>query len=147
SIDAAYKKYVHESELDSFTIMYESNTAFDIYVGDVDLTFYDNFSFNTDPITEGSVSGVGNYGRLENTAGLRATWDLNAAILSGGYAHENSFSSVRQFDYTDHETEMFYMRSSFNKLHPAVTAGLDASLGLNRYYQKLLNNRANYTFG
>ncbi|MCI0536580.1 MAG: outer membrane beta-barrel protein [Verrucomicrobiales bacterium] len=146
SIGTSYQKYLRESQLDRFTIAPESHTAFDIYVGDVALTFYDKFSFNTDPLSEGSVSGVGDYGRMENTAGLTAAWDLNAAILSGGYSHLTSLSTSPQFEYTDHATDMFYLRSSF-KPHPAVIAGLDSSLGLNRYDQQLLTDSVNYTFG
>src|SRR4029453_1154394 len=99
----------------------------------------------TDPLAEGSVSGVGDYGRLENTAGLAATWTANDKVaLSGGYSHLNSYSPVQQFEYTDRTAEMFWVRSSF-QVHPALTVGLDSSLGLTRYDQKQLSNSDNYT--
>ena len=147
SMGAAYQKYFRETDLDRFTLTPESHTAFDIYIGNVALTFYDRFSFNTDPLAQGSVSGVGDYGRLENTAGLSATWTLNDKVgLSGGYSHQNSYSTTQQFEYTDHTAEMFWVRSSF-EVHPAVTVGLDSSFGLNRYDQNILNDSVNYTFG
>jgi len=45
------------------------------------------------------MSGVGEYGGLQNSAGLDMDWDLNKLILSAGYGHLNWMSATPAYDY------------------------------------------------
>jgi hypothetical protein len=68
-------------------------------VSDFRINIHDRMQLQQDPIQEGALSNVVNYGRFENTAGLSVLWDLNKLLLQVGYDHYNFVSTTNRFDY------------------------------------------------
>lgn len=75
-----------------------SQLSFDIFVGDFRINIHDRFSLEQDPVAEVGLSNVADYGRFQNTAGISALWDLNAAVVTLGYDHYNYISTEDLFD-------------------------------------------------
>src|SRR5262249_13510226 len=98
------------------------------------------------PVAQGTLSGVADYGEFSNTAGLAVDWDLNELIISFGYDHENTISTVSSFSYLDHASENFFVRAALQS-SSALTTGPEASAGLTAYDEPVLDDSLNYSFG
>ncbi len=70
----------------------DSVLSFDVYIGDFKINFHDQFSYQQDPASIGSLSNVVNFNRFQNIAGIGGVWDLNKLILTLSYDHINFFS-------------------------------------------------------
>src|SRR6266481_5710788 len=103
----SYAIYVQHSNADPNGVLISpgSQLAFDVFVGDFRINIHDRPSLQQDPIAEGALSNVVDYGRFENTAGVSVLWDLNKAVLTLGYDHYNYVSTVSDFDYLNRNAE------------------------------------------
>jgi hypothetical protein len=146
SVGVGYAKYLDHPAYDRFVVAPGSELAFDLFVRDFRISLFDRFSYTQNPLGVGSLSGVANYGALENTAGLNAAWDLFKVILSAGYAHLNWLSSSGQFDYLNRSAELFNSRAAFS-LHPALVAGVEGTGSLTEYDSSFLHNSSGYSAG
>ena len=123
-----------------------SQIAFDIFVGDFRINIHDRMSLQQDPIAEGALSNVADYGRFENTAGISVLWDLNQALVVVGYDHYNFVSTTNQFDYLDRNAEIVYGSVDF-LLTPTIGLGPEANAVFTRYDQMVLNDNEDYSIG
>lgn len=98
STSIGYAKYLVHPQYDTATILIapDSVLSFDVYVGDFKINLHDQFSYQQDPSSVGSLSNVVNFNRFENIAGIGVIWDLNKAILSFNYDHINFISESLQ---------------------------------------------------
>jgi len=117
---------------DSILIAPKSQLAFDIFVGDFRINLHDRFQLQQDPIQQGALSNVADYGRFENYAGLSVLWDLNKLLLQVGYDHYNFISTTNQFDYLDHNSEIVYGSAAFI-VNPTLTVGAEGNAVFTRY--------------
>src|SRR2546429_7548216 len=94
-IGVGYSFYLDHSQYDTDSILIapKSQLAFDIFVGDIRINLHDRFQVQQDPIQNGALSNVVDYGRFENYAGLSVLWDLNKLLLPVGYDHYNYIST------------------------------------------------------
>src|SRR5438477_10414949 len=83
-----------------------SQLAFDIFVSDFRINLHDRFSLEQDPVAEVALSNVADYGRFQNAAGISVLWDVNAAVVTLGYAHYTFISTTTAFDYLDRNSEI-----------------------------------------
>jgi len=146
SVGVGYAKYFNHPVYDRFLVTPGSELSFDLFVKDFRFTFFDRFSYTQNPLDNGAISGVANYGGLDNQAGLNALWDLNKAILSVGYAHANWISSTPQFAYLDRASELFFARAAFLP-NPTTAVGIEATGSLTEYDQSFLNNSVGFSAG
>src|SRR5436190_1888419 len=146
SVGVGYAKYLNYPDYDRLVVAPGSELSFDLYVKDFRITVFDRFSYTQNPIDAGSLSGVANYGALENTAGANVAWDLYKVILSAGYGHLTWISSTPQFEYLDRGSELFNSRAAFS-LHPALVAGLEGTGSLTAYANRLLHDSVGYSAG
>ena len=93
---AFYLDHPHD-DTNGILIAPKSQIAFDIFVGDFRINIHDRMQLQQDPIAEGALSNVANYGRFENTAGVSVLWDLNKILLQVGYDHYNFISTTSAF--------------------------------------------------
>lgn len=95
-----YTKYLIHSQFDQSHILVSPDSAlsFDIYTGDFKINLHDAFSYQQDPVDEASLSGVVNFDRFENIAGINVLWDLNKVILNLNYDHITFVSTGLQTD-------------------------------------------------
>jgi hypothetical protein len=146
SVGVGYAKYFNNPAYDRLVVAPGSELSFDLSVKDFRLNLFDRFSYTQNPIQVGSLSGVANYGALENNAGVNAAWDFYKVILSAGYGHLIWMSSTPEFDYLDRASELFSSRVAL-ALHPAVVAGLEGSGSLTAYDRSFLHNSVGYSGG
>jgi hypothetical protein len=124
----------------------KSQIAFDIFVGDFRINLHDRMQLQQDPIQEGALSNVQDYGRFENTAGVSVLWDLNKILLQIGYDHYNFISTTSAFDYLDRNSEILNGSLAFI-VNPTITVGAEGNFILTNYDQSVLNDNKDYSVG
>jgi hypothetical protein len=147
-ISVGYDRYLLHPNLSTLNLNSSSGTglSFDIGIKDVTINLHDWVSYYQDSAQNAQVSGTANYGTLDNTSGLSATWDLNKATLAAGYDHQIVKSMSAEFDNTSHSSEMFFLRPSL-QVHPQATIGLETTASLTTYDQNTMNDNDAYTAG
>lgn len=147
-IGIGYSFYLDHSQYDTDSILIapKSQLAFDIFVGDFRINIHDRFQLQQDPIQEGALSNVADYGRFENTAGLSVLWDLNQLLLQVGYDHYNYISTTDRFDYLNRNSDIVYGSIAYI-LNPTITVGAEGNAVFTRYDQNNLNNNEDYSVG
>src|SRR5207302_1968178 len=151
-LGVGYSFYLDHSQYDTDTILIapKSQIAFDIFIGDFRVNLHDRMQLQQDPIQQGALSNVTDYGRFENTAGVSVLWDLNKLLLQVGYDHYNYISTTNQFDYLDHNSEILYGSAAYI-VNPTITVGVEGNAVFTRYDQSTsngsLNNNEEYSVG
>jgi hypothetical protein len=148
-----YSFYVDHSDnnTDYILVAPKSQVAFDIFVGDFRINLHDRMQLQQDPIQEGALSNVVDYGRFENTAGLSLLWDLNKLLLQVGYDHYNFIATNSTFDYLNRNAEMVGGSAAFI-VNPTVTVGAEGNAVFTRYDNQsngigILNDNDDYSVG
>jgi hypothetical protein len=124
----------------------KSQLAFDIFVGDFRINIHDKMQLQQDPIEQGALSNVVNYGRFENTAGLSVLWDLNKLLFQAGYDHYNFVSTTSAFDYLNRNSEIVY-GSAVWIITPTISVGPEGNAVFTRYDEGFLNDNEDYSIG
>jgi len=144
----SYAIYVQHSNADTNGVLISpgSQLAFDIFVGDFRINIHDRPSLQQDPIAEGALSNVVDYGRFENTAGVSVLWDLNKAVLTLGYDHYNYVSTVSDFDYLNRNAEELSGTLGVNVASTTIV-GVESYAVFNYYDQNVLNDSTDWAVG
>ena len=129
---AGYSAYVLHPELDRIYIAPGSELSFDLYVGDFWINLHDRFSITENSYQDPTVTGTGNYSRLENALGVAATWDLNKLILRSGYDHVNYVALSGNNGQPDGESELISASAGY-ALKPGMITGMELGVGLIHY--------------
>ncbi len=148
SIGVGYIKYLNNPQFDSSSIAIspDSQIAFDIYAGDFKFTIFDQFSIQQNPLDEIDLSRVAQFERLQNSAGVNVTWDLNKLILFGGYTHYIFYSLNSDFDFLNRNEDQLYLSATL-LLSDALSVGVRSTFGDVRYDQDFQNDGVDYSFG
>lgn len=146
TLGLGYSAYVAHPAYDYLVVAPDSELSFDMFVRDFRFTFFDRFSYTENPLANGAVSGVANFGGLDNVAGMNAAWDLNKVVLSAGYGHDSYISATPQFNYMNRASELFFSRAGF-VVNRTTLAGVEATGSLTTYDLSFLNNNAGYSAG
>jgi hypothetical protein len=148
NLGVGYVKYINNSQFDSssLAIAPESQLAFDIYVGDFRFTIFDQLSIQQNPVDEINLSRVARFERLQNSAGLSVTWDLNRLILFGGFTHYDFYAIDSQFDFLNQTEEQLFLSASL-KLSDVLRVGARGTFASVNYSQNFLNNSTDYSVG
>jgi hypothetical protein len=144
----SYALYVDHSNYDTRGILIAPNSqlAFDIFVGDFRINIHDRMSEQQDPVAEGALSNVANYGRFENTAGVSVLWDLNQVLLTVGYDHYTFVSTTSAFDYLNRNAEQLSGSGTY-VINPTMRVGIEATGVFTYYNQHVLNDSTTYSIG
>src|SRR5213082_4004915 len=152
-LGVGYSFYLDHSQYDTDTILIapKSQIAFDIFVGDFRINIHDRMQLQQDPIQEGALSNVADYGRFENTAGLSVLWDLNKLLLQVGYDHYNFIATNNAFDYLNRNAEMVGGSAAFI-VNPTITIGAEGNAAFTTYDNQntgvgVLNDNNDYSVG
>jgi hypothetical protein len=150
SLDLSYERYLKNTILNANAPLVNpgSELEFNLFVGDVRLRLHDRFSYE-ESLFFNSFTGnepfynfnnVGTFARLDNRAGLDATWDLDKAVISAGYDHEDFLPETAAFDYLSRRSEWFTASAGY-KLGDHLQAGAEGRASYHHYYQEtFLNN-------
>jgi len=142
-----YDIYLEHPHYSGFRVLSGSVLSLDSYIKDFRINVHDRFAYTQDAAGEAAVAASGNYGGLDNFAGVAVTWDLEDVVLNLNYDHENFVPSNSQFDYLNRTAELLVSRAGF-RFHPALTAGLEGSGSFTTYNQQdSLNNSTGYGAG
>lgn len=145
-----YEAYMDHSDLGGFTITPTSVFAWDIKVKDFVFSLSDNFSYSREVVSQATIgSGVAQFPRLENTAGLRVRWTPSRYVVEVGYSHYNFFSEsggTTNFDYLDRNSEQFFGRTGI-RFAEATTAGVEVSASLTDYQSTVQRDNTSYSAG
>jgi hypothetical protein len=138
-LDLSYQHYLEHSGYDAFLISPNSQTLFNVYIGDFKIAFKDAFSYQDDPVQVGQLSNLPQFRRFTNDAGIKVDWDLSDVILSLGYDHTNFWVFESTYEYLDYQSDMLSPQVTFN-VSPTIQAGLSTSFDDVRYDQNIQNN-------
>src|SRR5437763_4257074 len=148
-----YSFYLDHSSAntDFLLVAPKSQLAFDIFIGDFRIDLHDKMQLQQDPVQEGALSNVVNYGRFENTAGVSVLWDLNKLLLQVGYDHYNFIATNSDFDYLNRNAEMVGGSAAFI-VNPTITIGAEGNAVFTRYDNQgggagILNDNEDYSVG
>jgi hypothetical protein len=142
---AFYIDHPHD-DTNGILIAPKSQISFDIFVSDFRINIHDRMQLQQDPIQEGALSNVANYGRFENTAGASVLWDLNKLLLQVGYDHYNFVSTTSAFDYLNDNSEIVQGSAAFI-VNPTITVGAEGNAVFTRYDHINLNDNTDYSAG
>ena len=141
-----YTKYTRFTDQDRLNVSPRTTLAWDIPVKDFVFTVFDRVSYSEDVLSQAVVAGVASFPRLENTAGLRATWNPGRYQVQAGFAHQNFHSSSAQFNYVNRSTETLFGRVAY-RFHPSTLAGIEASAGFTDYAKPIQPNNQSFSAG
>ncbi len=147
-IGIGYAFYADHSEYNTNGLLLSPGSAlsFDLFVGDFRINFHDRFSLEQDPVGEPGLSGVADYGRFQNTAGVSVLWDLNKAVATFGYDHYTFIATNDDFDYLDREADS--LTASFSVAATSTTGvGVEGNYVFSRYDKDLLNDSNSFSVG
>lgn len=127
ALSGGYTAYAQHSEYDRFFVRPGSELSFDLYAGDVWMSFHDRFSITDDSYQDPTVVGNADLSRLENAVGTVVTWDLNEGLVRAGYDHLNySNLSGNTDNYPGGRSEVFFLNAG---LTPGVGVLYGVELG------------------
>jgi len=129
-VGLSYAKYLDHSEYDSDSVLISPNSAiaWTFKTGAFTITLRERLSYEEDPFDLPTLSGVANYGRWENQAGIQVDWDLNESTkISFGYDRYDLWATDDNFTSQDRGIDTIYIRPSY-QLNPYLTIGLHTSV-------------------
>ena len=132
SLGAGYSAYIEHPDLSRIYITPGSELSFDLYVGDFWINLHDRISISEYSYQDPTVTGTGNYSRLENALGLAATWDLNKILVRGGYDHVDYIALSGNSGQPDGESELVSSSVGY-AVKPGMLAGIELGGGLLYY--------------
>ncbi len=132
---------------DDFFITPGSQLSFDIYAADIfRINVHDAFQLLQDPVDQPSLSGVTDFARFTNTAGVTLVTDLNTLVLTAGYDHYNYLSLNSNFDYLNRTAEQF-LGSAVYQLMPRTFLGVEGTYAITNYDKGVQNDSTGGTIG
>jgi opacity protein-like surface antigen len=146
SMGVGYMFYSRNTQLNRFTLTPSSALAWTIPLNEVSLTFYDNMSYTADPLQEPGLSGTGNFSTFQNAIGFRATWAPDRYVLTAGASYQHYLSTITQYEYINHHGPTFLVQAGY-KITPKTQAGLDISVGMDRFTDPQRSDFNSYSFG
>ncbi len=153
-----YTKYLNNPQLDSQSTLIspDSEIRLNIFVGDVKFILREKFSVEDDPLPDSGLNGVASLGRITNTIGITALWDLNDVVWSLGYDHYNlittgeaatSAGSVNSnLSSLDRSTDQISTAVSL-KFGPTTAVGIEATAGYSTYPKSSSGDYTSYSLG
>jgi hypothetical protein len=151
NVGFGYEDYIDNSENDRFYVAPGSEVALDARIGSSTVTVFERFDYSQDVASEGALSGVARFPRLQNTVGLRSVWKFGKWVWQADYSHLNVIatgeaSSIDSFDHLERADEQFFGRAAHTFDFP-VQAGVEASGSLSAYALPIQRDRYTISVG
>ena len=134
-----YAKYLSHDEYDSESLLISptSAIAWTFVSGAFTITLRDRFTYQEDPFDLPVLSGVANYRRWENQAGVQVEWALNEPTkLTFGYDRYDLWATDEVFRSQDRGIDTVYLRPSY-QVAPSLTLGLNTSVSWVNFRENL----------
>jgi hypothetical protein len=141
-----YLYYVEHNQYGGLEVSPNSALSWQIGLEDVNLSLYDQISYQQQVTQQAQLANITTLPRLENTVGLRVDWLPGSWRLQGSYSHDNFLSTDSAFDYLDRASEFFSGRAAW-RFAEKTEAGVEGSLGLTSYQQPIQPDNASASVG
>jgi hypothetical protein len=145
TLGVGYSAYVNHPELDQVFLAPGTELSFDVYVGDFWINLHDRVSITQNAYQDPTVSGTGDYARLENALGVSALWDLNKVIVRAGYDHV-LYDSLLGHGQNDGQSDLFTTSAGY-VIQPGSVAGVELGAGLIQYDMNPVSNADQWNAG
>ena len=145
----SYAKYLDHDEYDSESILISptSAIAWTLKSGAFTITLRERLSYQEDPFDLPVLSGVANYARWENQAGIQVDWDANEFTrITFGYDRYDLWANDEFFESQDRGIDTVYLRPSY-QISPYVTVGLNLSASWVDFDQNIQADALVYMIG
>ncbi|HEX3798998.1 MAG TPA: hypothetical protein VH413_09885 [Verrucomicrobiae bacterium] len=127
-----YSRYLKYSQNDRVDFAPTSALTWNVLLQDVTLTFYDQFSYTEDVVTQGALSDLATFPVFDNVTGFRASWTPDAWLFQAGYSHDEYFSDLSALNYLNRTSEYFFARGAW-RFAENTQAGLEASASITAF--------------
>src|SRR5437762_178711 len=131
-VGGGYSAYVQHPDFDRVFITPGSELSFDVYAGDFWMNLHDRFSITESAYQDPTVTGTGDYARLENDVGVSTLWDLNKVTLRFGYDHADYLALYSNGGTPDGQSELFSASAGYT-IKPEMQVGIELGGGLLSY--------------
>jgi hypothetical protein len=145
-VGVGYAYYLDNDDLSRLFVSPQSGISFDIYAGDWLINLHNRVTVTEESAASVSVSGTGNYGYVENTAGISGTWDLNRMVVELSYDFKVRASTSSEFNEQD-TTQHLFRTSAALKINNLSSVGLETTMGLISYNQDDFSGGTQYSAG
>jgi hypothetical protein len=146
NVGGGYDQYLEHDSYSTWFLRSGTELSFDIYVKDFWFNLHDWVQYFQDTSQQPALSGTATFATVNNTAGIRVTWDMNQLTLTTGYDHKNEFSVNQQYNSQDSAAEMVFARAGL-EVYPGVTTGIEGTASHTAYAQPVLNDNNAYSAG
>ena len=139
-----YSYYMNNPNLNrqTTTITPDSALVFNVYAGDVKISFHDRFGLQQETTSLGTLNGLAQVERFTNTAGFTVLWDTNDVIWNFGYDHFNfitlgganssSGTAAASYSRLDHSTDQV-SASIATKAGARAIVGIEGTMAYSNY--------------
>jgi hypothetical protein len=145
-IGLGYEAYLLHSQFNNIIVSPDSIAQFNLFVGDVLITFHDAFSYQQDPTQIGQLSNQTRLARFTNDAGVTATWDLNDIVLTLAYDHSNLWVTQSAYSYLTNQSDTVAPKFTV-KVNETIDTGVEVSVTDVRYDQSFQNDYVSESAG
>jgi hypothetical protein len=141
-----YLKYLEHSQYDRLELSPNSVLNWDVAIKDVKMSFFDQFSYDQQVVSEPSLAGVAWFPLFNNTVGTRATWEPGIWPVSAGYSRNNYSSDSSTYEYLNRASDYYFARAG-RRFAENTQVGLEASASVTRYDLAIQNGSTSYSGG
>jgi opacity protein-like surface antigen len=141
-----YQEYLLHPNNSAPLILPDSQTQFNVFIGDFKITLHDAFSYQQNPVAVGQLSNVSQFSIFSNDAGIIVDWDLSGIIASLRYDHKTFLVLQQAYSYLDNQSDTVSPQVIF-AFTKTIQAGFSASFGSTRYDQNVQNNSIQLSAG
>ena len=141
-----YAAYVEYDEYNSLDMSPDSAISLSFDAGDVAVTVFNRVSYTDEVLSDPELTGLARYPRLDNQAGVRATWTLADWQLQGGATHVNFWPFDDDYSYLERSSQQFFLRGAY-LIGPGTRAGLEGSVSLTDYREDVRRDVNSYSAG
>lgn len=144
--DIGYRHYLNHSQYDGLEISPNSALTYSITWDEGSLSFFDQFSYLQDVVSQPALSGVATFPRLENTVGTRVTFEPGKWLLVAGYSHDNYLTDSSTYQYLNRSSEYLFSRVGW-RFAEQTQAGIEASASFTSYEESIQSDNRSVSLG
>lgn len=146
NIGLGYQMYLSHPADDSLLLSPDSEAQFNFFVGDVQVTVRDAFSYQQDPTAIGQLSNTVRLQRFTNDFGIGAKWDMSSFVVSLDYDHTNFWVTSSVYDYLTNQSDQLAPKITYS-IDKSIQTGLAMSVSDTRYEKNFQNDNKNLSVG
>jgi hypothetical protein len=151
-VGIGYQKHINLTEFDSLIISPNSTIDWQVVLGDVRISLFNQTSTPSEVNQRPELAGTGSaasvaFRRIQNSSGLSASWQAAQDLsVQGGYTYGIERGLVTGFDNLDRDSHIV-SAAVYERLNPVWTVGLNGSYSIFSFNNGFQNNATAYSGG